>query len=160
MIIAIFAVDSNNGISKNGALPWPFSTEDMNWFKTQTTNNVVVMGRTTWDAPDMPSPLPRRVNVVFTTRGDIGGCEVRSGDVQATLVELQNQYPDKNIFVIGGAKLLGQATDVLDCAYITRIQGTFNCDTFISLENIVKGMQLTEQRPLGDAILEIYKRLQ
>ena len=32
--------------------------------------SIVVMGSTTWEDPDMPRPLPKRTNVLVTTRKD------------------------------------------------------------------------------------------
>ena len=37
MIAAIFAVDSQGGLGKNGTLPWPKDKEDLKWFKNNTT---------------------------------------------------------------------------------------------------------------------------
>ena len=38
MIKAIMAVDDEWGFSKNGSMPWPTNTEDLQHFK-ETTNN-------------------------------------------------------------------------------------------------------------------------
>ena len=64
MIKAIFAVDSNGGIAKNGIMPWPRDPSDLKRFKNLTTGHAIIMGKKTWDAVDMPSPLPNRYNVV------------------------------------------------------------------------------------------------
>ena len=68
MIKAILACDNSGGVSKNGTMPWPKNSRDLKWFKSNTAQNVVVMGSTTWDDPIMPGPLPKRVNVLATTR--------------------------------------------------------------------------------------------
>ena len=64
MIKAIMAVDEKGGISKGQSMPWPKNSIDLKWFKENTVNNVVVMGRKTWEDPFMPcllytSPSPR-----------------------------------------------------------------------------------------------------
>ncbi len=160
MIIAICAVDSQLGIARNGVLPWPFSKEDMKWFKSQTTNQVVVMGKKTWDAPDMPSPLPNRYNAVFTHEENNNlFCEHLSGNVVDELTRLQKEHPEKNIFVIGGASIFEQSAAALDAAYITRIDGDYECDTVVNLSSVIHGMVLTETTVLSPTqLIEIYKR--
>ena len=59
-IKAIFAVDKFGGMGFNGSLPWPHHSEDLAYFKEQTTNHIVVMGRNTWEDPKLPKPLPGR----------------------------------------------------------------------------------------------------
>ena len=43
----IVACDLNNGIGKNGILPWNYPI-DLKYFKTITLSNTVLMGRKTW----------------------------------------------------------------------------------------------------------------
>ena len=62
MIKAIMAVDEKGGISKGQSMPWPKNSIDLKWFKENTINNIVVMGRKTWDDPFMPTPLKSRIN--------------------------------------------------------------------------------------------------
>lgn len=134
MIIALFAVDESNGMGLNGSLPWPRNSDDMKWFKNKTTNEVVVMGRKTWES-SMPTPLPNRYNVVVTSKR-INNEEVThiSGDVCSALKKLQRYYPYNNIFVIGGADVLQQANPVIERALVTRIPGKYSCDTHIDLD--------------------------
>ena len=41
------AVDEKGGISKGQSMPWPKNSIDLKWFKENTVNNIVVMGRKT-----------------------------------------------------------------------------------------------------------------
>ena len=66
MIKAIMAIDDKGGISKNGSMPWPKNTSDLKWFKKNTLDSIVVMGRLTWEDPFMPSPLKQRINILIT----------------------------------------------------------------------------------------------
>ena len=68
MIKAIMAVDEKGGISKGQSMPWPKNSIDLKWFKENTINNVVVMGRKTWEDPFMPTPLKSRINVLITNK--------------------------------------------------------------------------------------------
>ena len=68
MIKAIMAVDDKGGISKGSSMPWPKNSKDLQWFKKNTLNQVVVMGSKTWEDPFMPTPLKNRENVLITTK--------------------------------------------------------------------------------------------
>ena len=68
----IVAATKANGIGANGRLPWRLSKE-MKYFAQVTSaapegkQNVVVMGRNTWESiPKKFRPLPRRFNVVIS----------------------------------------------------------------------------------------------
>ena len=68
---AILAYDLNNGISKNGAIPWKSKT-DLNFFYNTTKGNVVIMGRTTFlSLPENCRPLKNRLNIVLTTNPEL-----------------------------------------------------------------------------------------
>ena len=55
MICSILASTNLGGIGNRGTLPWPKHPQDMIWFKEHTENQIVVMGRNTWDDPKMPN---------------------------------------------------------------------------------------------------------
>lgn len=159
MIIAIFAVDEENGMGLDGSIPWPSNKEDMLWFKTTTTNHVVVMGKKTWTSKGMPKPLPNRINVVFTHKKiNNSNVQIISGNVCEQLKLLEIQYPDKNIFVIGGSEILIQARPVINKIFITRIPGNYYCDIVLNVDQFVKGFTLVNQENLTSCIVEEYVR--
>ena len=53
MINCIVAVDQGQGIGYQNSLPWPRLADDMRWFRTKTTNNVVIMGSNTYLSLDI-----------------------------------------------------------------------------------------------------------
>ena len=62
----IVAIDQEQGIGKDNGIPWHFS-EDLQNFKRLTINNVVIMGRKTWDSlPARFKPLDHRSNIIIT----------------------------------------------------------------------------------------------
>lgn len=160
MIAALFAVDDNGGMGNNGCMPWPHNPDDMKWFKTTTQGHVVVMGRKSWESSDMPKPLPKRHNVVFTNnfidRPDI---EQIKGDVCEGLKYLEKQYPEQTIFVIGGPNLLMQAAPVIKRAYITRITGEYFCDTTLDLNKFLDEFTLVNTLDLKSCIVEEYEAI-
>jgi len=55
----------NNGIGYRGSMPWGKIKKDMDYFKRNTTGNIVIMGRATWQSlPD--NGLPGRELIVIT----------------------------------------------------------------------------------------------
>jgi dihydrofolate reductase len=158
MITALFAVDDVGGMGFKGQLSWPHNKEDMQWFKTQTQNEIVVMGRKTWNSPDMPKPLPGRFNVVFTNNFfDSDEVEQVKGDVCEALKSLQRHHKSKKIFVIGGPNLLLQSKPILEKVFVTRIKGEFIHDTYIDIDTFLEGMTLVNTVNLGSCIIEEYK---
>ena len=71
MLKAIMAVDDMGGVSKSGSMPWPKNSVDLRWFKNNTINNIVIMGKLTWTDLMMPKPLKDRVNILVTNKSPI-----------------------------------------------------------------------------------------
>ena len=148
MIRAIMAADDLGGISKNGSMPWPKNSSDLQWFKKNTMNSVVIMGRLTWIDPFMPSPLKGRINVLVTSQDKevyIGADEYLSGDILTRVLSLANKYKDKDIYVIGGAEILNQLFELIEEFYLTRIYGNFDCDKNIDLKKIQGSMKIVNK---------------
>ena len=58
------------GIGFENQLPWHIPA-DLKRFSSITTNNIVVMGRKTWESlPEKMRPLPNRLNIVITRNRD------------------------------------------------------------------------------------------
>lgn len=140
----IVAVDSQNGIGKNGQLPWHLPA-DLKHFKTVTTTvrdpkkqNVVLMGRKTWDSiPGKFRPLPGRINVVLSRRSGLGlpaGVFSASSFEEAFNILQSNDLKSKweSVFVIGGAEIFANAIQLPECQklHVTHLKGSFSCDTF------------------------------
>ena len=62
-IILIAAVDKNLAIGKDGKIPWEIK-EDLKFFRENTENTSIIMGRATFDS--IGRPLPKRKNIVMT----------------------------------------------------------------------------------------------
>ena len=160
MIIALFAVDERGGMGNQGAIPWPTVKEDMRWFRETTEDQVVVMGRKSWESPDMPKPLPNRRNVVITNNFmDDDDIVQLSGDIGIALEHLEGMYPDNDIFVIGGADIIMQSKPMLECVFVTRIPGEYLCDTHIDLKDLLDDFVLVNTLDLGTCVVEMYERI-
>jgi len=157
MISAVFAIDDIGGMGWKGSLPWPHNKDDMKWFKTITQGQIVVMGKRSWDSPDMPKPLPGRVNVVFTNNFfECDEVEQIKGDVCEALLSVQKHNKKKNVFVIGGPNLILQSKAVLERVYITKIPGEYLNDASIDVLTFLEGMKLHQTVNLGSCIVEEY----
>ena len=147
MISAIVAITSNGVIGKDGNLPWSRISEDMKWFVEKTTNNVVVMGRKTWDSiPANNRPLKNRVNIVVSSRSlsVLKGIEgTLTGNLTTGLRSQERHYPDKELFVIGGKEIYEQCFPVCDKIYITRIHGKYDGDVTLDIDTVLEDFQIT-----------------
>ncbi|MCC5962520.1 MAG: dihydrofolate reductase [Rhodobacteraceae bacterium] len=69
MLTVIVARARNGAIGKDNAIPW-HAPEDLAAFQRETLGGAIIMGRRTWES--LPRrPLPRRLNIVVTSR--VGG---------------------------------------------------------------------------------------
>jgi dihydrofolate reductase len=72
MINAVVAVERDQGIGFEGSMPWPHLSKDLQWFKKLTSNQIVIMGSTTWKSLGC-KPLPNRINVVLSRTHNYSG---------------------------------------------------------------------------------------
>jgi len=160
MIKAILACDDTGGVSKDGTLPWPNNSRDLKWFKDNTAGHVVVMGSTTWNDPHMPRPLPNRVNILATTRPSEypGAHGYIKGNLNDTVLEVQEKYPGLITWVIGGPNIIEQTLGVIDEFYISRIPGDYNCDTHLPLKKIETLFDLTYEEGHPEVIFQIWRK--
>jgi len=154
MIKAIMAVDEKGGISKGKSMPWPKNSKDLNWFKQNTLNQVVVMGSGTWADPFMPTPLKLRENILITSKNISiypgANRYLKGDDIVQEIQNLESIYTTKDIFIIGGSEIVNKSIAVVQKFYLTRIYGNFNCDKFINLEIIEKNMILKDKIECDD----------
>lgn len=130
MIRAILACDDEWGIGKAGTLPWPHNPADLKWFKECTDGDVVVMGRKTWES--LPrKPLPNRKNIV------VSNSNIRvPDDVEVVKTDITNSRivtinHSENVWIIGGSTLLTSCLNIVDEIWLSRISGTYDCDTYL-----------------------------
>ena len=145
MISAIACVDNNWGIGYKGEL-LEYIPEDMKFFKEKTVNNVVIMGRKTYESM-MSKPLPFRTNIVVTSKIS-SPCEVCEIDENGTIfmtidfvkLYLNTLHPDNPIdyYIIGGGQLYKELLPLCGKAYVTKVNHSYeNVDTYFpNIDNV------------------------
>lgn len=121
-VYPIVAMSTNGVIGKENKLPWPKCKEDLKRFKELTTDNVVIMGRKTYES--IGKPLSNRINIIVTSSIKVE-VQSHSQDLHFTssikeALLLANSF-DKKIFIIGGDTLYRQTLPLWDRLYLTII---------------------------------------
>lgn len=126
----IYAASQNGVIGKNGKVPWDLP-EDLKHFQQLTKNNVVIMGRKTWESlPKDKRPLSNRLNIVISkTMTSLPGVTVERFLSDALIKSFED---DNNVtqFIIGGASLFKESIRYADEICLTNILHDFEGDTF------------------------------
>ena len=106
------------------------------------------MGRKTWDDPFMPTPLESRLNILVTNRDKSLYPEADyylSGDINHKIIDIQNKYKDKDLFIIGGSEIINLTIDLIQEFYLTRIYGNYECEKFLNISLIEKNMKMIKK---------------
>lgn len=149
MIIGIVAIAKNFAIGKDGKLPWHHSA-DLKFFKETTTGHAVVMGANTWRS--IGKPLPNRLNVVLSGSSSVTPpAEVMRLSSKEEILDLA-QYLNRDVFIIGGAKVYAEFADVIEKWIVTYVPDeATDADTFMP-RDFLAGFKEVESRDLGDGI--------
>jgi len=143
MIYGIVAIEKNQGIGFNGQMPWPRLPGDMRWFKEQTLDQIIIMGRKTWESIGSKC-LPDRINLVLS-RNRIEGCHTSSNNPTWLLDYCKIFYPYKKIYIIGGSEIYNIYQNNIETFYITEIDVSYDCDKFFDLNNIQKNFTFVKE---------------
>ncbi len=124
MLTIIAAVAENGVIGDKNQLLWHIS-EDLKYFKAQTSGHPVIMGRKTYES--LGRPLPNRRNIVISRQADLhlSGCEVVHSLEEALALFTPTDEP----FIIGGAQIYAQALSLADRMLLTRVHHPYEGDT-------------------------------
>ena len=147
----LILVDNKNAIAKDGEQIL-FVDDDLHMFRDYTTNNIIVMGRHTFDA--IGRQLPNRISVVFTSSNREDKKDLFYIDSIEKLEEIMKKYPDKEVFVIGGAEIVKLLWHRLDELIVTRVDTVVEgADTFIP---VFDDFELIDKREIKDPTYKVY----
>ncbi|EAV39444.1 dihydrofolate reductase [Oenococcus oeni IOEB_9304] len=129
MITSIWAQSKNNVIGRNNRLPWSLP-DDLKFFRQETKNKAVVMGRKTYESFGSKA-LPKRLNIILTSNMDF-----KSNDPEVKIVhspiEAVNTAKEQHLplYVIGGASVYESFMNMADRLLITLVDANIKGDTF------------------------------
>lgn len=137
----IVCANTNMVIGNEGKLLYRIPN-DLKNFKRMTINNIVIMGRKTFESLPNQKPLLNRINIIITRDENYS---VDSSFDNVFIVHsideaidiCNNFYPEKEWFIIGGGSLYEQvlSDDLVDVVYLTVVNDSADGDTKIqSLE--------------------------
>ena len=125
----IVAIDENWAIGYKNDLLIKIK-EDMKHFKQKTMNNIVVMGRLTFESLPEQKPLKNRINIVLTR-----DCSFKAEgttvchDIETVLSIAK--AGEKETFIIGGEQIYKLFIPYCKKAFITKIYHSFKADKYI-----------------------------
>ncbi len=147
MILSLItAMSSNRVIGINNQLPWKLA-EDLAWFKKQTLNKTIVMGRKTWESLPL-RPLPDRKHIiisrdknyqvrnhkgitvdnVFVVNSIENAIELESSLVDESLD--QTSSAQHELMFVGGEQIYHLALPLCQRLYLTQIHQNIEGDAF------------------------------
>lgn len=136
MIKMIFAVGPNGEFGKADGLPWD-APGDLQHFKEYTKGCTLVMSCATFAS--LPCKLPGRIHYVvgdsisLAKNGDEPDFKIPLGVPTKRICDTINDYSYVDVVVIGGRKMLMDASKFCDAACITEIDESYvgDADYFI-----------------------------
>jgi dihydrofolate reductase len=153
---------TTRGIGKDGNLLKSFK-EDLRRFKSLTTNNVVVMGSTTFIKDLKGVPLKNRINIVLTSKLD--NKQVIDNVIYLNMLPLQvleyiaNNYSDKQVFIIGGESIYKQFLLYVNTLYVTEyVDDNLAPDTFFPVIQDNEWL-LNNKEEINILTFKMYKRI-
>lgn len=155
-INCIVALDEKGGLAKNGNIPWR-SPKDLKFFKDQTTNNIVIMGLSTFRT--LLKPFPNRYNIIVTSNVswyakdyikenvdnvmfvNMETCEmILKGEIKTS--DFVPKKYDNEIYLIGGKRLLDDTLRYCGCLFLTTIKGDYECDIIMIKEEMTMDYEM------------------
>jgi dihydrofolate reductase len=155
----IVAVDNNWAIGyKNNLLVR--IPADQRFFRTETINKAVIMGRKTLESFTGGKPLKERLNVVITSDPNYKVADALVvGSIEEAL-EAVKDYKSEDVYVIGGGSIYRQMLELCDTAHVTKIDYSYMADTYFPNLDDMKDWVVTgesDEQTCHDLIYVFYK---
>jgi dihydrofolate reductase len=119
--------------------------EDLKRFYELTNNNIVVMGRKTFDT--LKKPLKNRINIVITKNtnyqnsNNLFYCKLEDLDNILNKLDIIN----KKIFIIGGYEIYNTLINKCNKLYLTIVYSKINGKKLLSFDKINNDYQIIDQ---------------
>ena len=125
MISLIVAHDDNHVIGYNNGMPWHLPG-DLQYFKNKTMSKPMIMGRKTFES--IGRPLPGRRNIVITRDENYHAEGIETVTSLEEAIAVAGDVEE--IMIIGGEQIFRLSMEMADRLYITKINHSFQGDTF------------------------------
>lgn len=142
----IAAMASNRVIGADGGMPWHIPG-DLRWFKQQTLDKPILMGRRTFDS--IGRALPGRRNLVLSRDPRALTAQGIEG-VTSLEAALEQAQDAPELMIIGGAQLYALTLPIASRLIVTRIDRAYDGDTFFPEVDWSDWTLMEEQSVLGD----------
>lgn len=158
-VTLIVAASNNNVIGVNNQMPWHLPN-DFKYFKANTMDHSIIMGRKTYDS--IGKPLPGRRNIILTRDQNYQNSEV---DIANSISEVFNYCRDeREIFILGGADIFKQALALANRVLLTRVHADIQGDTFFPELNpaewqlVSQDMHFKDEKHAFDYTFEVWEK--
>lgn len=127
MILSIIvAMAKDQVIGLNNQMPWHLPA-DLAWFKNNTVNKPIIMGRKTYQS--IGRPLPNRHNIIISRTPQISdNSSVNWVTSLPSALDIVQDCPE--VFIIGGGNIYQQALPLAKRLYLTQIDIAPKGDTY------------------------------
>ncbi|WP_312186378.1 type 3 dihydrofolate reductase [Sphingobacterium sp.] len=158
-ITLIVAAAENNAIGIDNQMPWHLPN-DFKYFKRNTLEHSVLMGRKTFEA--IGRPLPDRRNIVITRNANFQAEDIDvANSIQEALLYCRDE---REVYIIGGANIYQQALPLASKVLLTRVHTNIKGDAFFPVlsseewELVSSDPHQADDRHAFDYSFEVYKR--
>ena len=121
----IAAIGKNNELGKENELLWHIP-EDLKYFKKETINKPIIVGRKTLDS--FPGLLPKRLHLVLTSKKLEESDQLKTFDSKEKLLAYIKKFPE--VMVVGGASIYKEFLDLADLLILTEIDEEKAADVY------------------------------
>lgn len=143
MITALVCVDRNWAIGKAGSrlvvIP-----EDRKYLNASANNNILIMGRKTFESfSDYELPLDCK-KIVLTRRGNGKSKDAAAAKSPKEALDIAKGY-DGDIYVIGGRECFDSMLPFCDCVEVTYVDRRYDADTYFpDLDKLPEWIMVSE----------------
>ena len=147
MISMIAAMTPERVIGCDGDMPWHLPA-DLVWFKRNTLNKPILMGRKTWESIGS-KPLPNRKNIIISRNNDLANNGAELADSPDRALSLVKDSAE--VMIIGGAQIYSHFLPQADRLYITLIHASVGGDSWFPRYDHLKWQQsFVDERAADD----------
>ncbi|KKQ35519.1 MAG: Dihydrofolate reductase [Microgenomates group bacterium GW2011_GWA2_37_6] len=150
MISIVAAIDEKRGLGKNNDLLFRIP-QDFKRMQKLTKGHSIIMGRRTFES--VGRVLPDRTNIVISRNPSLSDISIYHASnlifcssLEEALRQAQGKPGAEEIFIFGGGQVFKEVIEknLVDCLYLTIVEGDYGADTFFpdySMFRIIKEEQ-------------------